>query len=159
VRTARAISEHAGESLGSVAATLAGAELLRTCLATVDALASADDRSGVAVLLGALDDWPAKVASDEFRTYAEQVLAAYQGASERVGELRDLVGARIYFLATVLEVFTEELTKDRLTAIADGFDALARARRYLGVNPTTGIALIDAYCTTWSLPTLECWEG
>jgi hypothetical protein len=59
----------------------------------------------------------------------------------------------MYYLATVLEVFTEELTGDRLTAVAGRFDAMARARRYLGVNPTVGLELIDVCRTAWSLPT------
>lgn len=44
----------------------------------------------------------------------------------------------MYFLTTVLEVFIEELTGDRLTAVAGRFDAVGRPRPYLGGNPRAG---------------------
>jgi hypothetical protein len=150
VRVARAIIEfgrtHPDAELTEVVAELVTVELVRTCQATSDGLGVADDRGGVGELLRVLDDPPRKPAGGELRAFTRQVLAAYTGDSERVTELRNVVAARVYFLATVLDVFTEELTEQCMTG--SDFDMLARARRYLGVNPTTGVELVNRFAGT-----------
>jgi hypothetical protein len=149
VRVARAIIEHgrrnANAPLASVARELVRDELTKSGKATVDALVSAEDRAGVVELLSALDDLPEKVTADELRVYARRLAGAYRGADERSVELRNIVAARVQFLAMVLDVFTDGLTRERMSAIGGGFDTLARARRYLAVNPMTGLALIDKF--------------
>ncbi|QFZ23065.1 hypothetical protein [Saccharothrix syringae] len=140
VRTARAIVELGRERrarpLSEVAGTLVRAELLRTCRATADALTAVDDLDGVTALLRVLDEQPY-----DLYAYAQQVIKSYDGRSERVGRLRDAVGARVVFLATVLALFTDDVTEERLAAV--DLDQLARARRYAGTNPAAGLDLLE----------------
>jgi hypothetical protein len=120
--------------LSEVAYTLTQDELVRVCLTTGDALTALDDRRGVTKLLRALMERP-----DDLRAYAQRLRASYDGESASVRDLSDLAAARIMFLAVVREVFTDDLDE----VLPDRFDALARARRYAGSNPVTGLELLE----------------
>lgn len=123
-----------GATLSEVAHALTQDELVRVCLTTGDALTALDDRRGVTKLLRALMERP-----DDLRTYAQRLRASYDGESASVRDLNDLAAARIMFLAVVREVFTDDLDE----VLPDRFDALARARRYAGSNPVTGLELLE----------------
>lgn len=123
-----------GAMLSEVAYTLTQDELVRVCLTTGDALTALDDRRGVTKLLRALMERP-----DDLHAYAQRLRASYDGESASVRDLSDLAAARIMFLAVVREVFTDDLDE----VLPDRFDALARARRYAGSNPVTGLELLE----------------
>ncbi|HEX4701102.1 MAG TPA: hypothetical protein VH352_03150 [Pseudonocardiaceae bacterium] len=148
VRTVRTMVELAGsdsdQALRSLAAAVAEAELTRACQATVDALITVPDGADVTELVRILDD-RGSITMD----YCERVLASYPGKSTVVGDLRDAVAARVYFLATVLDVFDENLTKESMRD--KNFDLLARARRYAGGSPATALALITDIRRQWGL--------
>ncbi|GAA3030175.1 hypothetical protein [Actinokineospora globicatena] len=61
--------------------------------------------------------------------------------------------ARVYFTATVIDVFTEDLTRARMPDY--DFDILARAKRYAGTKPATALALITDLRTEWTLPIIN----
>lgn len=147
VRTARAIldlgRDHPGRPLADVARALVDAELTRACQATADALTAVDDRNGVTGLLSLLDQPPVDLIA-----CADRIRTAYGGPSERVRQLKDALAARVRFLETVLEVFTDDLTEERTRAL--DFDALARARRYAGTNPAAGLDLLDGLARRWT---------
>jgi hypothetical protein len=153
VRTVRTIVELAGsdggQDLGSLAQSLAEAELTRACQATVDSLITAPDHTDVSELVQTLDE------STEVTTlaYCERVLASYRRESVVVRDLRDAVAARAYFLATMLSVFDENLTKEVMGT--KNFDLLARARRYAGSSPATALALISGIRAQWSWQPLD----
>jgi hypothetical protein len=154
VRTARTIVELGRDqqerSIEQVAGAIAGTELLRACQATADALTGVDDRAGVTTLLRMLDEHPPRTATAaELKAYGERILASYEGSSERVCQLRDAVGARVCFLGTVLEIFTEDLDEHRM--LDADFDSLARARRYVGSNPAAGLGLLNDIRECWAL--------
>jgi hypothetical protein len=135
VRAARdVLRQGEGAMLSEVAYTLTQDELVRVCLTTGDALTALDDRRGVTKLLRALMERP-----DDLHAYAQRLRASYDGESASVRDLSDLAAARIMFLAVVREVFTDDLDE----VLPDRFDALARARRYAGSNPVTGLELLE----------------
>lgn len=135
VRAARdVLRQGEGATLSEVAYTLTQDELVRVCLTTGDALTALDDRRGVTKLLRALMDRP-----DDLHAYAQRLRGSYDGESASVRDLSDLAAARIMFLAVVREVFTDDLDE----VLPDRFDALARARRYAGSNPVTGLELLE----------------
>ncbi|GLZ33153.1 hypothetical protein Lesp02_53410 [Lentzea sp. NBRC 105346] len=154
VRTVRTIVEladdHIGQGLRPLAEAVAEAELVRACHATVDALITVPDRADVTELVRALDDR----AGAKDLAYCERLLASYTGESAVVVDLRDAVAARVCFLATVIEVFDENLTRERM--LGRNFDLLARARRYAGNNPATALALLADIREQWGL---SAWSG
>ncbi|MFD1149682.1 hypothetical protein [Saccharothrix hoggarensis] len=148
VHTARAIvdlgRDRPGRDLADVVAALAEAELTRACQATADALTAVDDREGVTALLRLLDERPAA----DLKTYGDGILGAYSGRSERARQLRDAVAARVHFLATARQIFTADLTEERIRLL--DFDDLARARRYAGTNPDAGRSLLRDLNRRWA---------
>jgi hypothetical protein len=144
VRAARdVLRQGAGARLSDVAHALTQDELDRVCLTTGDALTALDDRRGVTRLLRALMERP-----DDLHAYAQRLHASYDGEYASVRDLRDLAVARVRFLAVVREVFTDDLD-EKLPDRFD-FDALARARRYAGSNPVTGLELLEELSLAWS---------
>lgn len=134
IRAARdVLRQPEGTTLGEVARVLAEDELKRVCETTADALTALDDREGVTKLLRALM---------EQRTDLRRL---YDGESKAVRELHDLARARIRFLEVVREVFTDDLDE----VLPDRMDALARARRYVGSNPVTGLELLEELSAAW----------
>ncbi|WP_189252336.1 P-loop NTPase fold protein [Lentzea flava] len=135
IRAARDVLRHKeGTTLSEVARTLANDELYRVCETTSDALTALDDPEGVTTLLRALMSRPVDLQG------------VYQGESKAVRELRDLAAARIRFLEVVVEIFTDGLDE----VLLDDLDALARARRYVGSNPVTGLALLEEFSAAWT---------
>jgi hypothetical protein len=135
IRAARdVLRQKEGTTLSEVARVLTEDELMRVCETTADALTALDDREGVTELLRALM---------ERRT---DLHGLYQGESKAVRELQDLAAARIRFLEVVREVFTDDLDE----VLPDRVDALARARRYVGSNPVTGLELLEELSSAWT---------
>ncbi|MFI6098460.1 hypothetical protein ACIA8G_23140 [Lentzea sp. NPDC051213] len=136
-RTARAIlRREQGTPLASVTEELVADELERVCKTTGDALTALDDGAGVTALLRVLAD-----QGNDLRDYRKAIQAAYDGENTAICDLRDRAAARVEFLAVVREMFTEELAG----VLTDRVDALARARRYAGSNPATGLALLEEF--------------
>ncbi len=137
MRTARAIvRQRRGTPLTEVADELIRDELDRVCKTTGDALTSLEDKDGVTGLLRVLVD-----PSDDLRGYRKDVQAAYDGEDASIKNLRDLAAARIEFLAVVRDYFTNDLAE----VVPAQVNALARARRYAGSNPATGLALLEEF--------------
>ncbi|MGW4208022.1 hypothetical protein ACWEIJ_08530 [Lentzea sp. NPDC004789] len=84
-----------------------------------------------------------KLISDELdrvcRTTGDALTADNQDPATR--NLRDLAAARIEFLAVVRDYFTDDLAEVAPAQV----NALARARRYAGSNPATGLALLEEF--------------
>ncbi|MDT7785597.1 MAG: hypothetical protein QOF58_4016 [Pseudonocardiales bacterium] len=136
VRAARAIvREPGGTQLAAVAGALVDAELERVCKTTGDAL-TASGQDGVGTLLRELLDPQA-----DLHGYRKAVQAAYDGEDTAIKNLRDLAAARIEFLAVVRDYFTNDLAE----VVPAQVNALARARRYAGSNPATGLALLEEF--------------
>ncbi|GLW89787.1 hypothetical protein [Actinokineospora globicatena] len=153
VRTVRTIIEFAASDidrdLGSLARALAEAELTRGRQATVDALITVPDRTDVTELVRTLDDR----AATPTVAYCQRVLESYQEDSGAVQDLCEGIAARVYFTATVIDVFTEDLTRARMPDY--DFDLMARAKRYAGTKPATALALITDLRTEWTLPIIN----
>ncbi|MFC3892560.1 hypothetical protein ACFOWZ_13845 [Lentzea rhizosphaerae] len=136
IRSARAIvRQEQGTPLATVAATLIEDELDRVCKTTGDALTAAETEEDVTGLLRVL----VEPEADDLRDYRKAIQAAYDGEDTAVRNLRDLAAARVEFLAIVRDYFTDDLTE----VVPAQINALARARRYAGSNPATGLALLE----------------
>ncbi|USX50214.1 hypothetical protein [Lentzea sp. HUAS12] len=136
-RSARAIvRQPRGTSLGAVTARLVDDELDRVCKTTSDALTALDDRDGVTKLLRVLVD-----PDPDLHTLRDRVQASYAKEHSAIGDLADRAAARIAFLAVVRDHFTDDLAE----VVPAQVDALARARRYAGSNPATGLALLEEF--------------
>ncbi len=136
-RSARAIvRQRPGTRLEVVAAKLAADELDRVCKTTSDALTAVESGDGVTGLLRVLAD-----PVDDLRVFRKAIQAAYDGEDSATRNLRDLAAARIEFLAVVRDYFTNDLTE----VVPAHVNALARARRYAGSNPATGLALLEEF--------------
>jgi hypothetical protein len=135
IRVARdVLRQPQGTALCKVAGKLADDERDRVCETTSDALVALDDRAGVTELLQALM---------ERRT---DLQGLYEGESKAVHELRDLAAARIRFLEVVRQVFAS----DQNEATTREIDELAKARRYVGSNPVTGLELLEKFSSAWT---------
>ncbi|NKE55561.1 hypothetical protein FXN61_01460 [Lentzea sp. PSKA42] len=142
-RSARAIvRQKQGTLLAAVTEELIADELDRVCKTTGDALTALDDHDAVNSLLRVLAD-----PVPELHDYRKAIQAAYEGEDAAIRNLRDLAAARIEFLAVVRDYFTDELTE----ALPAEVNALARARRYAGSNPATGLALLEEFSSVWSV--------
>lgn len=136
-RSARAIVRQVrGTSLAAVAEKLVADELDRVCKTTSDALTALDDRDGVTKLLRVLAD-----PDPDLHVLHERVQASYTSEHTAIGDLADRAAARIAFLAVVRDYFADDLTE----VVPAQVDALARARRYAGSNPATGLALLEEF--------------
>ncbi|GHH35917.1 hypothetical protein [Lentzea cavernae] len=136
-RSARAIvRQPRGSLLADVAEKLVADELDRVCKTTSDALTALDDRDGVTKLLRVLAD-----PDPDLHVLRERVQASYAKEHTAIGDLADRAAARIAFLAVVRDHFTNDLTE----VLPAQVDALARARRYAGSNPATGLALLEEF--------------
>lgn len=136
-RSARAIVRQVrGTSLAAVAEKLVADELDRVCKTTSDALTALDDRDGVTKLLRVLAD-----PDPDLHVLHERVQASYTLEHTAIGDLADRAAARIAFLAVVRDYFADDLTE----VVPAQVDALARARRYAGSNPATGLALLEEF--------------
>ncbi|MGW6443831.1 hypothetical protein [Lentzea sp. NPDC055074] len=136
-RSARAIvRQPRGTSLVDVAEKLITDELDRVCKTTSDALTALDDRDGVTKLLRVLVD-----PDPDLHVLRERVQASYAKEHTAIGDLADRAAARIAFLAAVRDHFTNDLAE----VVPAQVDALARARRYAGSNPATGLALLEEF--------------
>jgi multisubunit Na+/H+ antiporter MnhF subunit len=136
-RSARAIvRQPRGTLLADVAEKLISDELDRVCKTTSDALTALDDRDGVTKLLRVLAD-----PDLDLHVCYERVQAAYDGEHTSISDLRDRAAARIAFLAVVRDFFTNDLAE----VLPEQVNALARARRYAGSNPATGLALLEEF--------------
>jgi hypothetical protein len=140
-RSARAIvRQPRGTSLAAVTEKLVTDELDRVCKTTSDALTALDDRDGVTKLLRVLVE-----PDPDLHVLRERVQTAYAEEDTAIGDLADRAAARIAFLAVVRDHFTDDLTE----VLPAQVDALARARRYAGSNPATGLALLDEFSVAW----------
>jgi hypothetical protein len=136
-RSARAIvRQPRGTSLAAVTEKLVTDELDRVCKTTSDALTALDDRDGVTKLLRVLVE-----PDPDLHALRERVQTAYAEEDTAIGDLADRAAARIAFLAVVRDHFTDDLTE----VLPAQVDALARARRYAGSNPATGLALLEEF--------------
>ncbi|MET9226788.1 hypothetical protein [Lentzea sp. NPDC003310] len=136
-RSARAIvRQPRGTSLAAVTEKLVADELDRVCKTTSDALTALDDRDGVTKLLRVLVD-----PDPDLHTLRERMQASYAKEHTAIGDLADRAAARIAFLAAVRDYFTNDLTE----VLPAQVNALARARRYAGSNPATGLALLEEF--------------
>ncbi|MET9631307.1 hypothetical protein ABZX92_27975 [Lentzea sp. NPDC006480] len=137
MRTARGIvRQDQGTPLATVAEELVRDELDRVCKTVGDALTVSQNQDGVTALLRALAD-PAA----DLHSYGKAIQAAYDGEDTAVSGLRDLAAARVEFLAAVRDYFTNDLAE----IVPAQVNALARARRYAGSNPATGLALLEEF--------------
>jgi hypothetical protein len=137
IRAARAIvRQGVGAKLGVVTVQLVRDDLGRVCKTVADALTVLNDREGVATLLRVLVD-----PQDDLHAFSKAISAVYDGDTVEIKELRDVAAARVLFLAVVRDFFTDELT----SVLSEQVDALARARRYAGSNPVTGLQLLEEF--------------
>ncbi|GLY48364.1 hypothetical protein [Lentzea sp. NBRC 102530] len=135
-RSARAIvRQPRGSALAAVTEKLVADELDRVCKTTGDALTALDDRDGVTKLLRVLAD-----PDPDLHVLRDRVQGAYSKEHTAIGDLADRAAARIAFLAAVRDHFT-----DLTEVVPAQVDALARARRYAGSNPATGLALLEEF--------------
>ncbi|MET8758297.1 hypothetical protein [Lentzea sp. NPDC004782] len=136
-RSARAIvRQQPGTRLEVVAANLAADELDRVCKTTGDALTAVESGDGVTGLLRVLAD-----PSDDLRGFRKAIQDSYTGEDAPISNLRDLAAARVEFLAVVRDHFADDLAE----VVPAQVNALARARRYAGSNPATGLALLEEF--------------
>jgi hypothetical protein len=70
------------------------------------------------------------------------------------------VPAYVYYCATLLEVFTDDLTEERLGGALDAttagsFENLASARQLLATNPNLAWATLLKFRKAWDLTAVE----
>lgn len=136
-RSARAIvRQPRGSLLADVTEKLVADELDRVCKTTGDALTALDDRDAVTKLLRVLVD-----PDPDLHTLRDRVQVSYAKEHTAIGDLAERAAARIAFLAAVRDHFTNDLAE----VVPAQVDALARARRYAGSNPATGLALLEEF--------------
>jgi hypothetical protein len=153
-------SSEDGCPMSEVCATVVERQLRRTARAAVDRLSRAVDVTSAARLVSLLDDLPATSLTKAGMRELEGLLRAVEperdpgasGASSMAG-LQEEVVAMVSYLATLLEVFDDQLDGRRfargLTPGPGHFDSLARARRYLGANPRGAEELLQAFGRVW----------
>jgi hypothetical protein len=132
--------EERGTRLAVVTEKLIADEFDRVRKTTGDAL-TAENQEGVSALLRVLVE-----PSDDLRDYRKAIQASYEGEDPAIRNLRDRTAARIEFLAVVRDYFTDDLAE----VVPAQVDALARARRYAGSNPATGLALLEEFSSAWT---------
>jgi hypothetical protein len=149
-----------GRPMSEVAGALVARQLLRTSKAAVDQLIRAANRQLAAELVHILDDHPLQretLNSSTVRAFEKRVRDLDCGSGPEDGfisNLREEVAAMTDYLATVLEVFNNQLDEQRFALGSlpgpGHFDSLARARRYLGVNPRGTEEILGAFRATWN---------
>jgi tetratricopeptide (TPR) repeat protein len=158
VRLSEAICDHKPSEkldLATVAARLVRRQLGRTTRAAMDRLSRSPDRRAGATLIPVLDEHPVDELTGELlRTFAAKVAATgTDDESGFVAGIRLDVAVMAEYLAVLLDVFDNRLDEPRVAVGAargpGGFDALARARRYLGANPHGARELVDAFRKAW----------
>jgi hypothetical protein len=163
VRTAREFTNQSrGISLSSVVRKLAESDLRRVSTAVKGSLTKVSDRGSVAALVRALDDYPAgELRQEVLMEYANRLVNCPIGVDSGARDLRDTMAARTVYLATMIGVFSDELTEQRVKkgtepdVPGESYDALARVRRYLGVNPQAALELLGDFRQHWGLAKID----
>ena len=89
------------------------------------------------------------------------MIGAFQGEPTKLSSLRLDFAAYAYYCATMQEVFTDRLDRERIIAATsvppglDSFDALANARAAFSVDTLLAWRLITQFRKAWSLETRE----
>lgn len=158
VRTARELIDRAdrdpGSSMSTVVESLLYKDLRRTTEAVKGSLVNVSDRAAVAALVRALDTMPVVPTESTLYDYAVTLAQCPVGEDVRARDLRDTMTAQALYLSTLAGVFRDDLDEERMrTATNPGgsFDALARVRRYVGMNPQAALALLDDFRPWWGL--------
>jgi tetratricopeptide (TPR) repeat protein/GTPase SAR1 family protein len=145
--------------LATVAAHLVRRQLSRTTRAAADRLSRSDDRRAGAVLIPVLDEHPrGAISADELGAYATRVEETGRTDDEPalVAAIRLDVAVMARFLATLLRIFDNDLSEERMavgrTRGLGDFETFARVRRYLGANPYGALELLNAGAKAWWPP-------
>lgn len=159
MRVARAITEQQDLKteirLARVTANLVANDLNRHCHAARIALVGIEDANKAAELMRLLDQG-CRPVDDHLRKFAEEAKTAAVDCSDTIRSLADAIATHAYYLVALSGFFTDQLPEkdvnrasDKSQPISVRFDALAHARRYLGVNDTFARTLIDAFLEAW----------
>jgi hypothetical protein len=145
-----------------VVSTLVRDELSRTCRAVRDALLGIRDKGSLATLIRIVDEYPsAHCDYDALTAYILNLRSVTLEEGTDEDELRESLVARICFLATIVAVFHDYLDANRMRWAVDvvqsvgRFESLARARRYVAVNPNLAIDLMHEFRSAWELDRKE----
>ena len=152
--------------LPSIAQAMVAADLttkIRAFAHTAAQLEPDNDGSGdPSELLGLLDPAVARYESDELHTLTRNLLSAQEATpTTALQRLQAEVASYLYFCATLLEVFAEDLTEHNLAQACDDttaeslIDTLCRARQQLGVNAQVSWHLLVTFRRRWGLYTIE----
>lgn len=136
---------------------------IRAFAHTAAQLESDNDGSGdPSELLGLLDPAVARYDSDDLHKLTRNVWPAPETApTTALQRLQAEVTSYLYFCATLLEVFAEDLTENSLARACDDangeslIDTLCRARQQLGVNAQVSWQLLVTFRRRWGLYTTE----
>ncbi|MEV4316452.1 hypothetical protein [Actinocrispum sp. NPDC049592] len=161
LRAARELLDWAGkdqaDTLCTVVGSLVANDLRRVTEAVKGSLVKVSDRAVVASLVRALDAAPGQVSEPGLFDYAAKLSSCTVGDDITARDLRDTMTAQALYLATVTGVFRDDLDRQRMTTAGKPgatFDALARIRRYVGMNPQAALALLDDFRPEWGLAAL-----
>ncbi|HEV8560361.1 MAG TPA: hypothetical protein VGR06_28835 [Actinophytocola sp.] len=164
VRTARELINWAAQSpsLSSVVGKLAESDLRRVSTAVKGSLTKVSDRGSVAALVRALDDYPeGELSQQVLMDYADRLVNCNIGVDSGARDLRDTMAARTLYLATMIGVFSSDLDDKRVkkgtepAVPGESFNALARVRRYLGVNPQAAMELLGDFRQHWGMARVD----
>jgi hypothetical protein len=73
--------------------------------------------------------------------------------AEQLANLSEELGTYVFCATTVRQFFTDEITKQQITASVPGdLDSLAKARQVLGVNPAVTRILLSSFRTAHAMP-------
>jgi hypothetical protein len=157
-RSMKGMCASAERTLAEVCAALVEADLCRKAHAFEVAAARLDDTEAVTEFITALRD----LHADPVALLAAMPVIAPDCDLSRGHELEGLrqrAATHLYHCATLLAVFTSELTEERLSGVRHGpaihpgsFDTLALARRELGARPQFAWRMLDEFRTDWGLP-------
>lgn len=152
--------------LSSIAQTMIAADLATKTRAfshTAAQLEPDDDGSGnPSELLSLLAPEVARYDSEDLHTLARNLLPTPDITSTTaLQRLQAEVASYLYFCATLLDVFTDDLTEGNLTQACDDtnaeslIDMLCRARQQLGVNAQVSWQLLVTFRRRWGLCTID----
>jgi thioredoxin-like negative regulator of GroEL/GTPase SAR1 family protein len=140
------------QDLASVTAFLVRRQTYRTTRAAMDRLGRLAPGLAGARLIPVLDEHLADhLTGDWLRDYAARIAA--EGEGDVVEDIRLDVVVMVEYLATLLDVFDNRLSEERMrTGLVRGpgdFETLAKVRRYLGANPYGAQELLKSFRKSW----------
>jgi hypothetical protein len=146
-------------SLSAVVGSLAASDLRRISTAAKGSLIKVSNRRAIADLVRALDDYPTSSPIDQIALidHANRLIRCDIGDDEDACSLRDILTAQTLYLATLVSIFSSALDEEGVKKATDpaksaaSFEALARVRRYLTVNPQAALELLVDFREHWNM--------